>query len=165
MHYYEQGNVSSALPLDIPPVADLHSVQVQLETKHAISLALPPTITADSAAPSAPKVLALIETEEGKYQESLGETYQEMGEKTFKGLRRALPMTRSKLDWDKVRLTAALGVKLELILSVCPLQGARIQVGRGVVVEQRWLRWSFMISCRRDDNCGYVGMCAQIHEM
>lgn len=56
---------------------------------------------------SASKVLALIETEESNYQESLGETYQAMGEKTFKGLRRALPMTRSKLDWDKV-----LGYKL-----------------------------------------------------
>ncbi|TCD70565.1 F-actin-capping protein subunit alpha [Steccherinum ochraceum] len=93
VHYYEQGNV-------------------QLETNHTISLALPPTITAESAAPSAPKVLALIETEEGKYQESLGDTYQEMGEKTFKGLRRALPMTRSKLDWDKV-----LGYKLGAELS------------------------------------------------
>lgn len=33
---------------------------------------------------------------------SLNDTYQEMGEKTFKGLRRALPLTRQKIDWDKV---------------------------------------------------------------
>jgi capping protein alpha len=44
----------------------------------------------------------LIENEEGKYQTSLNDTYQEMGEKTFKGLRRALPLTRQKIDWDKV---------------------------------------------------------------
>jgi len=47
--------------------------------------------------------MALIGGEEGKYQISLSDTYQEMGEKTFKGLRRALPLTRQKLDWDKVR--------------------------------------------------------------
>jgi capping protein (actin filament) muscle Z-line, alpha len=45
----------------------------------------------------------LIEDEEGKYQMSLNDTYHEMGEKTFKALRRALPMTRQKMDWDKVR--------------------------------------------------------------
>jgi capping protein alpha len=55
-----------------------------------------------SPASSASKILALIEDEEGKYQISLNDTYHEMGEKTFKGLRRALPMTRQKLDWDKV---------------------------------------------------------------
>jgi capping protein (actin filament) muscle Z-line, alpha len=54
-----------------------------------------------SPASSAAKILALIEDEEGKYQSSLNDTYHEMGEKTFKGLRRALPMTRQKLDWDK----------------------------------------------------------------
>jgi len=54
----------------------------------------------------------LIEDEEGKYQISLNETYQEMGEKTFKGLRRALPLTRQKLDWDKV-----MGYKLGAELS------------------------------------------------
>ncbi|KAI0357385.1 F-actin capping protein alpha subunit [Trametes cingulata] len=88
VHYYEQGNV-------------------QLSTTHNISLALPPAIVPSGGASAATKVFALIEAEEGKYQASLNETYAEMGEKTFKGLRRALPMTRSKLDWDRV-----LGYKL-----------------------------------------------------
>jgi len=59
-----------------------------------------------SAAPAtaASKILALIEEEEGKFQISLNESYSEMGEKTFKGLRRALPLTRQKIDWDKVSL-------------------------------------------------------------
>ena len=51
---------------------------------------------------AAPKILALIEKEESNYQQSLAHSYQEMGEKIFKGLRRALPMTRQKMDWDKV---------------------------------------------------------------
>ncbi|KAI0916785.1 hypothetical protein AcW1_007855 [Taiwanofungus camphoratus] len=88
VHYYEQGNV-------------------QLSTTHSVTLALPPSITPSSATSSASKIFALIEAEEGRYQTSLNDAYAEMGEKTFKGLRRALPMTRSKLDWDKV-----LGYKL-----------------------------------------------------
>lgn len=65
-------------------------------------MSLPPTILQSSPTPSAAKVLALIESEEGEYQTSLTETYQDMSEKTYKSLRRALPMTRSKMDWDKV---------------------------------------------------------------
>ncbi|KAI0700035.1 F-actin-capping protein subunit alpha [Cerioporus squamosus] len=88
VHYYEQGNV-------------------QLSTTHTVSLTLPPAISPSGGASAASKVLALIEAEEGKYQTSLNDAYAEMSEKTFKGLRRALPMTRSKLDWDRV-----LGYKL-----------------------------------------------------
>ena len=77
--------------------------QVQLETKHNASIALPASVTASSSGASSKKVLALIADQEGAYQESLGDTYHEMGEKAFKGLRRALPLTRQKLDWDKVR--------------------------------------------------------------
>ncbi|RDB17879.1 F-actin-capping protein subunit alpha [Hypsizygus marmoreus] len=93
IHYYEQGNV-------------------QLATTHEISLALPPAVVTSSPSSSASKIIALIGDEEGKYQISLNDTYQEMGEKTFKGLRRALPMTRQKIDWDKV-----LGYKLGAELS------------------------------------------------
>ncbi|KAF9468543.1 F-actin-capping protein subunit alpha [Collybia nuda] len=93
VHYYEQGNV-------------------QLTTMHDVSITLPSAIVTSSPTASASKILALIEDEEGKYQSSLNETYHEMGEKTFKGLRRALPLTRQKLDWDKV-----LGYKLGAELS------------------------------------------------
>ncbi|KZT09326.1 F-actin capping protein, alpha subunit [Laetiporus sulphureus 93-53] len=93
VHYYEQGNV-------------------QLETTHSVDLSLPPAITLDAGASSASKILALIEAEEGKYQTILNDMYADMSEKTFKGLRRALPMTRSKLDWDRV-----LGYKLGAELS------------------------------------------------
>ena len=40
--------------------------------------------------------------EETRLQTSLNDSYHEMGEKAFKGLRRALPLTRQKIDWDKV---------------------------------------------------------------
>ncbi|KAF5315473.1 hypothetical protein D9619_007322 [Psilocybe cf. subviscida] len=102
VHYYEQGNV-------------------QLATNHAVSLEIPPAIISAPPATAASKILALIEGEEGKYQVSLNETYQEMGEKTFKGLRRALPLTRQKLDWDKV-----MGYKLgaELSGTKNPLPGS-----------------------------------------
>ncbi|KXN88192.1 F-actin-capping protein subunit alpha [Leucoagaricus sp. SymC.cos] len=92
VHYYEQGNV-------------------QLTTTHDVSFNIPPGITTEDPL-AASKILALIEGEEGRYQKSLNETYQEMSEKTFKSLRRALPMTRSKIDWDKI-----LGYKLGAELS------------------------------------------------
>ncbi|KDR82700.1 hypothetical protein GALMADRAFT_238190 [Galerina marginata CBS 339.88] len=93
IHYYEQGNV-------------------QLTTSHSVSFELPSGIIGAPSNTASSKILALIEDEEGKYQISLNETYQEMGEKTFKGLRRALPLTRQKLDWDKV-----MGYKLGAELS------------------------------------------------
>jgi hypothetical protein len=95
--------------------------QVQLETKHQASIVLPTSISASSPGPSAKKVLALIADQEGVYQESLGDTYHDMGDKAFKGLRRALPLTRQKLDWDKVRLLvpAPESSDLSLIRSLC----------------------------------------------
>lgn len=77
-------------------------IQVQLSTNHDSSLPIPSAISSSSPKQKAEKLLALIENEEGKYQILLNDAYQEMAEKTFKGLRRALPLTRQKLDWDRV---------------------------------------------------------------
>ena len=93
VHYYEQGNV-------------------QLSTTHTVSTPLPPAILPSGGASAATKALALIEAEESRYQSSLTDAYAEMSEKTFKGLRRALPMTRSKIEWERV-----LGYKLGAELS------------------------------------------------
>src|ERR1700730_14684702 len=76
-------------------------IQVQLATTHTSSTTIPPAVLSAPPNSAASKILALIGDEEGTYQTSLNDTYHEMGEKTFKGLRRALPLTRSKIDWDK----------------------------------------------------------------
>jgi capping protein (actin filament) muscle Z-line, alpha len=101
IHYYEQGNVSIGSQLGYF-LCKLIKNQVQLSTIHAVSFNIPPAIVSSPDATKSAKILALIEDEERKYQISLNETYQEMKEKTFKGLRRALPLTRQKIDWDKV---------------------------------------------------------------
>ncbi|KAG1906474.1 F-actin-capping protein subunit alpha [Suillus fuscotomentosus] len=82
VHYYEQGNV-------------------QLSTSNDSSISIPAAVSSLSPASSASKIFALIEAEESRCQASLNDAYHEMGEKTFKGLRRALPLTRQKIDWDK----------------------------------------------------------------
>ena len=103
-----------------------------------MSLSLPSTIIQSSPTPSATKVLAVIEGEEGEYQASLTETYQNMSEKTYKSLRRALPMTRSKMDWDKVFESSHHIVKW-----------TDKRLGSGVQAWGRTIRWKrrlFMIS-------------------
>ncbi|KAH7885371.1 F-actin-capping protein subunit alpha [Phlebopus sp. FC_14] len=98
VHYYEQGNV-------------------QLETSHDMSINIPPVAANAAPGAAASKIFALIENEESRLQTSLNDAYHEMGEKTFKGLRRALPLTRQKIDWDRV-----LGYKL----------GAELSASKGV---------------------------------
>lgn len=83
IHYYEQGNV-------------------QLETSHDLVLPIPPALTNSAPASTAPKIFALIEVEESKLQESLRETYEEMNDKAFRSLRRVLPVTQCRFDWDKL---------------------------------------------------------------
>ncbi|KAF9383997.1 F-actin-capping protein [Mortierella sp. AD011] len=91
VHYYEDGNV-------------------QLETSKEVEERL------SNSSSDPPKVISkafleLIATAELKYQTALNESYHDLAESTFNGLRRALPYTRTKLDWNKI-LTYRIGAEL-----------------------------------------------------
>jgi len=81
VHYYEDGNV-------------------QLITDCTQKFPLAESGSPDAVATAALKV---ISTKEAAYQAALDTSYSTMGDTTFKALRRALPITRSRIDWDKIK--------------------------------------------------------------
>lgn len=75
VHFFEQGNV-------------------QLTTSHTPALSLPESLAGDaSPADVAKVVLKTIKKAEEEYQMELNEAYREMSDKTFRNLRRALPVS------------------------------------------------------------------------
>ncbi|KAF9893192.1 F-actin-capping protein subunit alpha [Aspergillus nanangensis] len=75
VHYYEDGNVS-------------------LNTNKPVSLSV--------SSVSAESIMSRIATAERDYQEELNRAFVQMAEGSFKALRRQLPITRQKVEWEKV---------------------------------------------------------------
>ncbi|KJZ78485.1 F-actin-capping protein subunit alpha [Hirsutella minnesotensis 3608] len=75
VHYYEDGNV-------------------RLLTNKVVTASIP-SATGTSIA----KEISVLEK---KYQEELNKGFVKLSEGAFKGLRRQLPVTRQKIEWDKV---------------------------------------------------------------
>jgi hypothetical protein len=75
VHYYEDGNVRL------------------LTTK---------PVTASITSGTGSSILREIATAEKKYQDELNKGFTTLSEGTFKGLRRQLPITRQKIEWEKV---------------------------------------------------------------
>ncbi|KAL1304070.1 hypothetical protein AAFC00_000505 [Neodothiora populina] len=75
VHYYEDGNVRL------------------LTTK---------PIKASSSSATASDVIRQVATVEKKYQEDLNRAFTQLNEGAFKGLRRQLPVTRQKVEWEKI---------------------------------------------------------------
>lgn len=77
VHYYEDGNVRLTTSKSVPN-------------------------TSISGSITAPEVMKQIARIEKQYQEELNKGFTALSEGTFKGLRRQLPVTRQKVEWEKV---------------------------------------------------------------
>ncbi|KAI4247463.1 MAG: hypothetical protein L6R40_001411 [Gallowayella cf. fulva] len=83
VHYYEDGNVRLTTSKQIPE----------------ITLAASPAL---NPAAMAAEVLSAIAKVERAYQEELEMGFGRLSEGEFKGLRRQLPVTRQKVEWEKI---------------------------------------------------------------
>ncbi|KAJ2850324.1 F-actin-capping protein subunit alpha [Coemansia brasiliensis] len=82
VHYFEDGNVQLDTQTDFS--ADISKQDGETEEKVA------------------ERVAKVIKEYEAQFQQSIADGYRQLSERTFKGLRRMLPLTRSKVDWEKL---------------------------------------------------------------
>ncbi|KAL8666821.1 MAG: hypothetical protein Q9202_001061 [Teloschistes flavicans] len=83
VHYYEDGNVRLTTAKEIP--------EIRIEASPALS---PAALAAE--------VMRKIAGVEKIYQEELNRGFGRLSEGEFKGLRRQLPVTRQKVEWEKI---------------------------------------------------------------
>ena len=59
-------------------------------------------VSASISSESAVSIVREITIAEKKYQEEVNKGFNNLSEGAFKGLRRQLPITRQKIEWDKI---------------------------------------------------------------
>lgn len=68
----------------------------------ALATTKPVSLSAAGSSSSASEIVRKIAAAEKAYQEELNKAFVAMNEQSFKALRRQLPVTRQKVEWEKV---------------------------------------------------------------
>lgn len=79
--------------------------QVQLTTRHQ------PVVDLATRSATASQIVKAISQAESAYQTAVNSAYMELGDSTFKQLRRALPVTKQKIDWNNIKTKIVLNDK------------------------------------------------------
>lgn len=104
---------SSASSPDSPPRCKLAAdLSLSLKGNVQLSTTLTSTSPLPSSTPTPESLIALLKSSESSFAAQLSDAYSGLSDEQFKGLRRALPRTRTKVDWAKIvnyRLSKELG--------------------------------------------------------
>ncbi|PWN96199.1 subunits of heterodimeric actin filament capping protein Capz [Tilletiopsis washingtonensis] len=92
VHYFENGNVQLSVS---------SSRSLSLGTGNA-SASSSPASDAENVDALAARIAAALQAEEARFHASVERRVAELGEKAFKALRRNLPVSKQKINWDKV---------------------------------------------------------------
>ena len=113
VHYYEDGNVQLVSSKEIKETITKSVGIVAVVSWNALMLLYESgvillainsitNIILQSDEQLAKDLVSKMEKSETDYQSAISENYQTMSDTTFKALRRQLPVTRTKIDWNKI---------------------------------------------------------------
>lgn len=93
VHYFEDGNVQLSAE---------HAPELPVDTSVDVTSLVTGSAEAEAYSAFAEDIVRVIKQDEQAYQAALETTLSELLECTFRALRRQLPVTKQKLDWNRV---------------------------------------------------------------
>lgn len=93
VHYFEEGNVQLAAE---------HAPQLGVQVEEDLVSILSGSAAPEAYSSLADAVLRAVKADEQAYHAALEGTLDQLSERTFRALRRQLPVTKQKLDWNRV---------------------------------------------------------------